>query len=130
MIRIAISAEAFEAIARTLPLGSVSFENKTDEEGQRPDLVGQGCRQSAALVAGRGRELQRRDPADRGPEIGGDYDGVPKLQSERGYAGDASQRRRGGGLWLIRHPVAGATAQKLIAAKTVKQKTDADAGDK
>ncbi len=35
MIRIAISAEAFEAIARSLPLGNVSFENKTDEQGQR-----------------------------------------------------------------------------------------------
>ena len=32
MIRIAISVEA---IARTLPLGSVSFENKADEQGQR-----------------------------------------------------------------------------------------------
>jgi hypothetical protein len=31
MIRIAISVEAFEAIARTLPFGNVSFENKTDE---------------------------------------------------------------------------------------------------
>jgi len=28
MIRIAISQAAFEAIARTLPLGTVSFENK------------------------------------------------------------------------------------------------------
>ncbi len=35
MIKIAISAEAFEAIARTLPLGNVSFENKTDEHGSR-----------------------------------------------------------------------------------------------
>ena len=35
MIRIAISVEAFEAIAATLPLGSVSFENKTDEDGNR-----------------------------------------------------------------------------------------------
>jgi hypothetical protein len=35
MIRIAISVEAFEAIARTLPLGSVSFENATDEDGNR-----------------------------------------------------------------------------------------------
>ena len=33
--RVAISVEGFEAIARTLTLGSVSFENKTDEEGQR-----------------------------------------------------------------------------------------------
>ena len=35
MVRIAITAEAFEAIARTLPVGSVGFENKTDEQGQR-----------------------------------------------------------------------------------------------
>jgi hypothetical protein len=32
MIRIAISQAAFDAIARTLPLGSVNFENKTDEQ--------------------------------------------------------------------------------------------------
>jgi hypothetical protein len=32
MVRIAISQAAFEAIARTLALGSVSFENKTDEQ--------------------------------------------------------------------------------------------------
>jgi hypothetical protein len=36
MIRIAMSAEAFEAIARTLPFGSVGYENKTNEEGRRP----------------------------------------------------------------------------------------------
>jgi hypothetical protein len=35
MIRIAISVEAFEAIARTLPLGTVSYENKTNERGER-----------------------------------------------------------------------------------------------
>ncbi len=35
MIRIAITAEAFEAIARTLPFGSMNFENKTDELGRR-----------------------------------------------------------------------------------------------
>jgi hypothetical protein len=35
VIRLAISVEAFEAIARTLPLGSVSFENKADEQSQR-----------------------------------------------------------------------------------------------
>jgi hypothetical protein len=40
MIRIAISAEAFEAIARTLPLGSVGYENKTDERGVRNRLIG------------------------------------------------------------------------------------------
>ena len=31
----AISAEAFEAIARTLPLGSVGYENEINERGER-----------------------------------------------------------------------------------------------
>ena len=35
MIRIAISVEAFEAIARTLPLGSLGYENATNERGER-----------------------------------------------------------------------------------------------
>ena len=35
MIRIAISVEAFEAIARTLPLGSVGYENQTNERGEK-----------------------------------------------------------------------------------------------
>ena len=35
MVRIAITAEAFEAIARTLALGSVGYENKTDDQGNR-----------------------------------------------------------------------------------------------
>jgi hypothetical protein len=35
MIRIAITQAAFEAIARRLPFGSVSFENKTNENGYR-----------------------------------------------------------------------------------------------
>jgi hypothetical protein len=44
MIRIAITQAAFDAIAATLPLGTVSFENKTNERGERlvwlaPDVV-------------------------------------------------------------------------------------------
>ena len=35
MIRIAISQAAFETIARTLPFGTVSFENKITENGER-----------------------------------------------------------------------------------------------
>jgi hypothetical protein len=35
MIRIAISQAAFDAIASTLALGSVGYENKIDEEGRR-----------------------------------------------------------------------------------------------
>jgi hypothetical protein len=35
MIRIAITPAAFEAIAKTLPLGSVGYENKVNEKGER-----------------------------------------------------------------------------------------------
>jgi hypothetical protein len=35
MVRIAVTQAAFEAIARTLPFGDVSFENQMDEHGQR-----------------------------------------------------------------------------------------------
>lgn len=35
MIRIAISVEAFEAIARTLQFGSVGYENEINERGER-----------------------------------------------------------------------------------------------
>ena len=34
-VRIAITEAAFEAIARTLPLGSVSYEAETNERGER-----------------------------------------------------------------------------------------------
>ena len=35
MIRISITAAAFEAIARTLALASVGYENETNERGER-----------------------------------------------------------------------------------------------
>lgn len=35
MIRIAISVEAFATICATLPFGSMSFENKTNERGEK-----------------------------------------------------------------------------------------------
>jgi hypothetical protein len=35
VIRIAISQAAFEAIAATLPLGSVGYENGVSEHGER-----------------------------------------------------------------------------------------------
>ena len=35
MIRIAISSAAFEAIAGTLPLGSVGYEAEANQEGER-----------------------------------------------------------------------------------------------
>jgi hypothetical protein len=35
MIRIAISEAAYEAISRTLPLGTVAFEQELNEHGRR-----------------------------------------------------------------------------------------------
>ena len=35
MVRIAITLAAFEAIARTLPLGSVGYENEANGRGER-----------------------------------------------------------------------------------------------
>ena len=35
MIRISISPTAFDALAQTLPLGSVGFEAELDEKGER-----------------------------------------------------------------------------------------------
>jgi hypothetical protein len=35
MVRIAISQAAFDAIAKTLPLGPVGYENATNEKGER-----------------------------------------------------------------------------------------------
>ena len=35
MVRIAITQAAFDAIARTLALGSVGYENGTNEKGER-----------------------------------------------------------------------------------------------
>ena len=35
MIRLAISQAAFDAIARTLPFGDVTYENVVNEKGQR-----------------------------------------------------------------------------------------------
>ena len=45
MIRIAITQEAFDAIASTMPLGNVGYENEVNEKGERliwlaPDVVG------------------------------------------------------------------------------------------
>jgi hypothetical protein len=35
MIRVAVSQAAFDAIAATLPLGSVGYENEVNEKGER-----------------------------------------------------------------------------------------------
>ena len=55
MIRIAISEAAFEAIAATLPLRSVGYENEINERGERLILAGSHrSRASPGDAGGRG----------------------------------------------------------------------------
>jgi hypothetical protein len=42
VVRIAITQAALDAIAKTLPLGSVGYENASQREGRAPDLAGHG----------------------------------------------------------------------------------------
>ena len=53
MIRVAISQAAFDALASTLPLGSVGYENKTDEQGQRLIWLDRAATTGYAPCAGR-----------------------------------------------------------------------------
>jgi hypothetical protein len=61
MIRIAISDAAFEAIAATMPLGSVAVEPRADGEWRAPDLAGAPFRGTPKGYARARRELFRRD---------------------------------------------------------------------
>jgi hypothetical protein len=55
MVRITISVEAFEAIAQTLPLGSVGYENKTTERGRRLIWLDRAMVDRLCAMFGRGR---------------------------------------------------------------------------
>ena len=66
MIRIAMTQAAFDAIASTLPLGSVAVEPEDNGRGERTIWLAPKCAEPAAGDARAGGELQRRDPADRG----------------------------------------------------------------
>jgi hypothetical protein len=60
VIRIAVSQTAFEALASMPALGSMNFENATNERGERyvwlaPDVVNRAARHARPR-----RELQRR----------------------------------------------------------------------
>jgi len=66
-------------------------------------------------------------PGWKGPVLGPTGAVTASADAE---GGPATRHRVKDRLRLIRHPVAGATAQKLVAARTVKPKTDAGAGDK
>ncbi len=64
MVRIAISQAAFDAIARTLPFGDVSFENKTDEEGQHLIWMDRARVDRLRFLRGPGERIQRSDFAE------------------------------------------------------------------
>jgi hypothetical protein len=51
VIRIAITPAAFDAIAKTLPLGSTAFEPALDERGQKAGLARAFSRQQTARPA-------------------------------------------------------------------------------
>ena len=57
MVRIAISVEAFEAIARTLPLGSGGYENKTNERGERLIWLDRAVIDRLRAMRGRGESF-------------------------------------------------------------------------
>ena len=61
MVRIAIRAEAFEAIAKTLPVGSLGYEEQGEREGRKAHLAGKGGCRPAALAARPRRVVQRCD---------------------------------------------------------------------
>jgi hypothetical protein len=67
MVRIAISVEAFEAIARTLPLGSVGYEPELNAKGERTvwdrlgAMRGPGESFSDAIIRIAGRD-DRKEP--------------------------------------------------------------------
>jgi hypothetical protein len=54
MVRIGISVEAFEAIARTLPLGSAGYENQINERGERLIWLDRGVVSRLRAMRGRG----------------------------------------------------------------------------
>jgi hypothetical protein len=59
MIRIAITAEAFEAIARTLALGAVSCEPQPNENGERLIRVEERWLVKRRVLATGTRRVQR-----------------------------------------------------------------------
>jgi hypothetical protein len=55
VIKIAITPAAFEAIARMLPLGSVGYENKTKERGEKLIWLGRAMVERLRAMRDRGR---------------------------------------------------------------------------
>ena len=66
MVRIAITQAAFDAIAKTLPFGSVGYENKVNAKGERLIWLDPGVVDRLRSPARAGRDLQRCYPAAGG----------------------------------------------------------------
>ena len=66
MIRIAISAEAFEAIARTLPLGSIGLEAEANERGEKLVWLEDAMADRLAVMRGRARATATLSYVSRG----------------------------------------------------------------
>jgi hypothetical protein len=75
IVHIAISQAAFEAIAATLSLGSVGYENKTNERGEKLIWLDRAMVDRLRSLRGPGESFQRCHLADRGSEIERDDDG-------------------------------------------------------
>jgi hypothetical protein len=63
MIRISISTEAYDAIARTLPFGSVAVEAEANERGERYVWLDDVWGGPSRSLARAGRRLFGGDPA-------------------------------------------------------------------
>jgi hypothetical protein len=66
VVRIAITQAAFDAIAKTLPFGSVGYENKVNAKGERLIWLDPGVVDRLRSPARAGRDLQRCYPAAGG----------------------------------------------------------------
>jgi hypothetical protein len=75
MIRIAITVEAFNAIAATLPFGSVGYENQINERGERLIWLDHAVVSRLRAMRGRGEsysDVILRLAADAGDGSGRD----------------------------------------------------------
>jgi hypothetical protein len=117
MVRIAISQAAFDAIAATMALGSVGYENKTDEHGNRLVLLdraivdrlrslrGPGESYSDVIIrVARGVGLFFPDYEPAGTGRSPDDDGLLRAAA---YDGKVENRRRrvGNAIEIARHPI-------------------------
>jgi hypothetical protein len=80
MVRIAISQAAFDAIAKTLPLGSTGYENQVNEKGELPRDVldrlnhrrGPGESYSDVILRLAGKGAFRNGHSVRGGRVNGE----------------------------------------------------------